>query len=153
MTTLAGKPKPVIPPRPENRVEDTAGYMTPDARKALDARLRQWQKDSSHELGVYIGKTSGGVPPAQWCQVALNAWGMGDKGEDDGLLLVIFAEEGRPGRGWWEISLGFGIEEYISDQEATRIIRTIPGPSLDAGDKDKAVNDVVNAILALIPAQ
>lgn len=139
-----------IPKQPRNRVEDTVGYMTSAARSALDARLRQWHADTGYELGVYIGTTTGKTPRAHWSLIAFNSWGMGKKGEDKGIVLFIFADEGRPGRGGWQIIVGFGVEKFITDQEATQIVREVPVPGLDAGNCDQAVNDVVNAIIAEI---
>lgn len=138
---------PSLPPQPENIVTDSMGYLSDSARKALDAKLVAYRSETKHEVGVWIGP-SPKMPKAQWCKVVFDAWGVGRKGVDDGVVLFIFPDH--PPRGWWEITVGWGLLKHISDREARLLAVYVPKPGLDAGDRDRAVVDVVNAIIAEI---
>lgn len=135
--------RPTIPPRPPEKVYDSLEFMTIEGRKALVSRLVDYQNETKHEIAVWIGDAPKGAY-GPWCHTVFNAFGIGRKGKDDGVLLFIFDS------GHWQITVGYGLEKAITDREATAIIRTVPGHSLRAGDRDKAVNDTVDAIMAEI---
>ena len=144
MVALADKPT-TLPESPTTPATDLVGFLTPEGLKALNERLVAYENRTKHQLWVWIGKTAGPVPHAEFCHVTFNAWGVGRKGVDDGVVLFIFAEQG-----WWHITVGYGLEKSITDAEAARIATHAPRPGLAVGDKDQAVNDAVSAIVAEI---
>ena len=143
MSTLADKP--AIPPRPPERVYDPSGFMSTPARKVLILRLLEYTDDTKHELGVWIGPAPEGSSIAAWCTVAFNAWGVGRKGVDDGVVLFIFPESE-----YAQITVGYGLERALSDQEASKIIKRVLSPRFRVGLKDEAVIASVDAIIAEI---
>jgi uncharacterized protein len=72
-------------------------------------------------------------------------WGIGSKDTDEGVLVVI-AVQNRAMR----IETGYGVEGYITDAHAGRIIRDIARPHLGRDDWDRGVAATVFALAELI---
>jgi uncharacterized protein len=134
-----------IPPSPDRWVTDTAGFLSPGAAQALDQRLELYEKETGHQILVYIGQTTAGYPIEDFAARAFEAWKVGRKGLDDGLVLFIMAED-RDIR----IEVGYGLEGIIPDIIAGRIINDTLIPKIRAGDADAAVGDAVTAIIGAI---
>ena len=142
---LAGVADLKIPPSPERWVTDTAGFLSPVAAQELDLKLEAYEKETGHQVLVYIGKTTGGYPIEDFAARAFEAWKVGRKGLDDGLVLFIMVED-RTVR----IEVGYGLEGVVPDVIAGRIINEILIPGIRAGDADGAVREAAAAILGAI---
>jgi uncharacterized protein len=132
-----------IPPSPSRWVTDEAGFISAAARSQLDARLESFERSTGHQVLVYIGRTTGGVPIEDWAVRAFQAWRVGRRGLDDGLVLFVMAEDRRA-----RIEVGYGLEGDVPDIIAGRIINDALIPRIREGDNDGAVSDAVTEILA-----
>jgi uncharacterized protein len=115
------------------------------ARAALDARLEAYERQTGHQVLVWIDRTTGDVPIEDFAVRTFEKWGVGRKGIDDGLVLFIFNEDRRA-----RIEVGYGLEDRVPDAVASRVIREILIPKLQAGDADSAVSSAVAALLTAI---
>jgi uncharacterized protein len=134
-----------IPPPPARWATDTAGFLSPAAVEALDRTLEQFERETGHQVLVYVGKTTGGEPIEDFAVKAFAAWKVGRKGLDDGLVLFVMAEDRRI-----RIEVGYGLEAAVPDIVAGRIINDILVPKVKAGDPDGGVRDAVTAIIERI---
>jgi uncharacterized protein len=134
-----------LPPPPTRWVEDHAGFVSPAARDALDARLEAYQHATGHQVVVWIGKTLEGAPLDDWAVRTFAAWRLGRKGFDDGIALFVLADDRAI-----DIEVGYGLEDKVPDAVASRIIREVMAPRLRAGDHDGAVVGGADAVLAAI---
>jgi len=73
------------------------------------------------------------------------AWKVGRKGMDDGLVLFILVQDRK-----LRIEVGYGLEGQMPDAMASRIIREAITPRLSTGDWDGAVSSGVDQILATL---
>ena len=137
-----------IPPSPDRWATDTAGFISPETLQTLDAKLEAFDRQTGHQVIVYIGKSTEGYPIEEFADKAFQAWAVGRKGLDDGAALFIMAED-RAIR----IEIGYGLESIIPDISAGRIINDILIPKLRKGDADGAVSDAVSAILSTISGE
>jgi uncharacterized protein len=137
-----------IPPTPTRWVTDTAGFMSAPAASALDRRLEAYEQQSGHQVLVYIGQTTGGVPIEDWADRAFQKWKVGRKGIDDGLVLFIMAQDQR-----LRFEVGYGLEGQVPDSLAGRVIDQIIVPRIRAGDPDGAVTSGIDAITQVIGGQ
>jgi uncharacterized protein len=137
-----------IPPVPTRWVTDTAGFLSPEAARSLDARLEAYERSTGHQVLTYIGKTTGGVPIEDWAVRAFEAWRVGRRGIDDGLVLFIMSDDRKV-----RIEVGYGLEPQVTDAIASRVIRDIIVPRIQAGDHDAAVNAGMDAIVQVIGGQ
>lgn len=133
------------PPVPTRWVEDGAGFLSPAAQAALDARLEGYERATGHQVVVWIGKTLAGAPLDDWAVRTFAAWKVGRKGLDDGIAMFVLADDRTI-----DIEVGYGLEDKVPDAIASRIIREVMAPRLRAGDRDGAVTAGVNAVLASI---
>ncbi|HEX5000568.1 MAG TPA: TPM domain-containing protein [Terriglobia bacterium] len=133
LCVTAGAETP-IPPAPREWVTDTAGFMSPAAATELNSRLKAYQEETQHQLLVWIGTTTDGVPIEDWAVRAFEAWKIGRKGIDDGLALFIMTSDRK-----LRIEVGYGLEGEVPDIIAGRIINDVIVPRIRAGDNDGAV--------------
>jgi uncharacterized protein len=133
------------PPAPTRWIEDDAGFLSPSARAAVDARLEAYEHATGHQVVVWIGKTIEGQPLDDWAVRTFAAWKVGRKGFDDGIAIFVLADDRKI-----DIEVGYGLEDKVPDAVASRIIREVMAPLLRAGDRDRAVTDGVDAVLAAI---
>jgi uncharacterized protein len=134
-----------IPASPDRWVTDTAGFLTPATARELDQKLEAYEKETGHQILVYIGKTTDGYPIEEFATRAFQAWKVGRKGLDDGLVLFVMAKDKKI-----RIEVGYGLEPVVPDIIAGRIINDIMVPRIRDGDQDGAVREAVAAILQTI---
>jgi uncharacterized protein len=145
LTMLAVLAAAAPPPTPTRWVEDSAGFLSPATRTALDARLESYERATGHQVIVWIGKTLEGAPLDDWAIRTFAAWKVGRKGLDDGIAMFVFADDRKI-----DIEVGYGLEDKVPDAIASRIIREVMAPRLRTGDRDGAVTAGVDAVLASI---
>src|SRR5229473_541779 len=74
-----------IPPAPERYVTDRAGVLPADRAGALNARLEQYEKETSNQILVWIdGKIPENTTLEEFTVVASRRWAAGQKGKNNG---------------------------------------------------------------------
>jgi uncharacterized protein len=132
-----------IPPAPTRWVTDPTALLTPATRSKLDARLESYERATHHQVIVWIGTTLGGAPVEEWAANAFRAWGIGRKGEDDGVAIFIFRADRA-----LRIEVGYGVEDRLPDAYASQIVRDVMTPALRANQPDAAVTGAVDQVLS-----
>lgn len=133
------------PPAPTRHVEDHTTFLTPAARDMLDAKLAAYERETGHQVIVWIARSLDGAPIDDWAVKTFEAWKLGRAGLDDGLAIFIFSDDREIA-----IEVGYGLEERVPDAIASRVIREVMAPRLQAGDRDGAVVAGVDSVLAAI---
>ncbi|MEO6775785.1 MAG: TPM domain-containing protein [Kofleriaceae bacterium] len=136
---------PPAPPVPTRWVTDSAGLLTAAKRSELDARLETYQRTTGHQVIVWIAPTLGTENLEEWTARVFTAWGIGHKGQDDGVGLFVFPQDRA-----LRIEVGYGLEDKLPDLYAKRIIDEAILPELVAGHADVAIQNGVDQILARI---
>jgi uncharacterized protein len=134
-----------IPPAPRGWVTDGTGLLSPVARGALDRKLAAYERQTGHQVAVWIGPTLGATPIEDFAVKTFKAWGLGRQGEDDGILVVVLAQDRRVA-----IEVGYGLEAVVPDAVASRVINETMVPALRAGQPGAALDSGVNALLEKI---
>jgi uncharacterized protein len=135
-----------IPPAPDRWATDEAGFLSRQTVEALDARLEGYEQQTGHQFLVWIGRTLGENEVLEdWAVKAFEAWKVGRRGLDDGLVLFIFAEDRKI-----RIEVGYGLEDKVPDAYAYRVINNILVPGFGSGRPDQAVDDAVTALIGYI---
>ncbi len=137
-----------IPSVPTRWVADTASFMSAEAVRSLDARLEAYEHSTGHQLIVYIGQTTGGMPIEDWAVRAFKAWKVGRQGLDDGLVLFIMSDDRK-----LRIEVGYGLEGQVPDAIASRIINEVIVPRIQAGERDSAVTAGMDAVVRVLSGQ
>lgn len=134
-----------IPPSPDRWVTDEAGFLSPQTVRDLDAQLEAFEQSTGHQVIVYIGQTTGGISIEEWAVKVFEAWKVGRKGMDDGLVLFIMTEDRKI-----RIEVGYGLEGVVPDAIASRVINEILIPNIQSGDNDRAVQEAVASLIETI---
>jgi uncharacterized protein len=137
--------EPALPPPPQSWVTDTVGYMSPVARQSLAGELEAYERQTGHQVLVWIGATTGDVPIEEFAVKAFEKWKVGRAAKDDGLVFFIFTEDRK-----MRIEVGYGLEDKVTDLLASQIIREVVAPRLRDNDPDGAITAGAKAILSTI---
>jgi uncharacterized protein len=134
-----------IPPAPTTWFTDHVGFLSATTASELDARLDDYARRTGHQVLVYIDRTTGGVPIEDWGVRAFERWRVGRSGIDDGLVLLVFADDHRV-----RFEVGYGLEDRVPDALAKRIIEEQIVPRIRADDHDGAIRAGIGAVTAAI---
>jgi uncharacterized protein len=134
-----------LPAPPARWATDDAGFLSPGGLARLDARLEGFERTTGDQVLVWIGDTTGTTPVEDWAARTFAAWRVGRKGLDDGLVVFVLAKDRKI-----RIEVGYGLEEKVPDAVASRVIREVIAPRLQAGDPDGALDAGVGALLGAI---
>lgn len=118
-----------VPPAPQGRVSDFAGLLAPADRQRLESRLEQIEAASSNQFAVALFKSLEGDSLEDFSIRLGDAWKVGHKGRDNGLLLLLFVDDRKV-----RIEVGKGLEGAIPDALAGRVIRDVMRPRFREGD-------------------
>jgi uncharacterized protein len=127
------------------RVNDIAGILSPGTVTSLEALLKAHEDSTSNQVAVLTISSLEGDPIEEYSIRVVDAWKLGQKGKDNGVLLLV-ARDDRKVR----IEVGRGLEGDLPDITCGSIIRKQILPRFKEGDYDAGVTDGIQAILAAI---
>ncbi|OZI41968.1 dehydrogenase [Bordetella genomosp. 4] len=135
-------------PALQARVTDLTGTLDTARRQGLEQRLAALEQRKGAQVAVLIVPTTAPDTIEQFATRVFDAWKLGRKGTDDGVLLIM-AKNDRTLR----IEVGYGLEGAIPDAMAGRIIREQIVPRLQAGDYAGGIEAGVAAIEKLVDGE
>ena len=127
------------------RVVDDAEILSPPARDRIAGLLKAHDEKTSNQIAVLTLPTLDGESVEGYATRVFEAWKLGQKGKDNGVLVVVVPKDRK-----MRIEVGYGLEGTLPDVAAARIIRNVMTPAFKAGDYDKGVGDGVAAIVATL---
>ena len=110
-------------------VTDLTGTLTAAQVQELDQQLQAFAARKGSQVAVLIVPTTRPETIEQYSIRVTDAWKLGRKGVDDGVLLLV-AKDDRAVR----IEVGYGLEGAIPDAVAKRIVAEVIVPRFQAGD-------------------
>ena len=143
---LAAPLQPV--PALEARVTDLAGTLSADEQAAIAQRLAAVEQRKGSQIALLIVPSTAPEAIEQYSIRVVDAWQLGRKGVDDGVLLLV-ATADRTLR----IEVGRGLEGAIPDAIAKRIIAEQITPHFREGRFADGLNAGVGAIIARIDGE
>lgn len=123
-----GSTEPAIP-EPVGFVNDHAGKLDEETTAKLEAFLDQLKQKTGAEFAVLIMPTTAPTSPSEYKVAVFQKWGLGKKGEDNGLLMLIAIEEREV-----RFETGYGLEGVLPDGLQSRIFREEMAPRFREGD-------------------
>ncbi len=129
-------------PIPGERVYDFFHQISPEDASAIRQTLYQYEEKTGIEIAVVTLKDLGGEDEASYAQNLGNKWGVGEKGVDNGILLVVSFEDRT-----WRIHTGKKMEIYLTDYDANEIGTGVLIPALQAGNPSEGIKNTVDAII------
>lgn len=121
-------PEPAAPATPTvARVMDAAHLLTPEQVKAITAQSASLEQRTRHQFVVVTVPSLGGHDITQYSMALGNRLGIGRKGINDGVLLVVAPKEREV-----RIAVGDGLRKQLTDAEAKTIVEQTIIPSFTA---------------------
>jgi len=135
-----------IPPRPNppRLVNDLAGMLSADEAATLERKLVAYNDSSSSQIAVVTIPTLGDNEIADYGQQLYESWGIGQKGKDNGILLLVAEKEHRA-----RIQTGYGLEGAVPDALAKRIITNTIVPAFKQERYYDGLNTATDELMAL----
>lgn len=136
-----------LPPLTQ-RVTDLTGTLSEPQRAALEARLNAFEQKKGAQIAVLLAPTFQPESIEQFGIRLAEAWKIGRKGVDDGVILLI-AKDDRQLR----IEVGYGLEGALNDATAKRIISEVMTPRFREGDYFGGIDAGITAIQTIIEGE
>jgi len=114
-------------PAPTGRLSDFAGVVDAASADSIESLALELREKTDAELAVATFPNLGGEEIEPAATELYQAWGIGRKGKDDGVLILLAREERRV-----RIEVGYGLEGPLPDGRVGSIIRLVMGPDLSA---------------------
>lgn len=132
-----------LPPRPTSFVVDEAGWLDRSEEARLQARLLEYERDTSNQIVVAILRSLEGEDLADYSQRLAEHWRIGQADRDNGILLAVYAEDRL-----LSIEVGYGLEGAVTDLVAARIRDETLVPAFRAGRRAEGIEQAVEALVA-----
>ena len=149
-TPALARNAPQFPPL-TGRVVDRANLISPETEAALTTRLEALERDTTDQVVVVTVPDLQDYPIEDYGYQLGRAWGIGQEGKNNGVLLIIARDERKV-----RIEVGYGLEPVLTDALSALIIHNDILPPLREGSYDRGITagvDAIDAQLRLDPAE
>ncbi|MFM9026383.1 MAG: TPM domain-containing protein, partial [Bacteroidota bacterium] len=137
-----------FPARSTTLVSDFAEILTPEQRQALETKLVAFNDSTSSQLAVVIMRSTGGYDISEYSVQLFNKWGIGQKKENNGILLLVATADRKV-----FITTGYGIEGVLPDGLCGRIIRYDVLPRFKSGDYYGGIDAATTSIMGIVKGE
>ena len=130
------------------------GYVTDGARvldeadeRALAAQLQAVEQRTTAEIAVVTIASLDGLSIEEYANRLFHEWGIGQKGKDNGVLVLVAPSERRV-----RIEVGYGLEPVLPDGLAGEVIRNQALPAFRDGDVPGGIRATTARVAAIVLA-
>lgn len=132
-----------VPPKPQGRVSDYTSTLTSFQIEALNRTLAEFENQTTNQIAVLLIPTLAEDSLEDYSIRLADKWQIGQKGRDNGVILVIVTEDRKI-----RIEVGYGLEGVLPDSLAGDIIRQVIAPEFLRGRFFEGIEAGVAAITA-----
>lgn len=133
-----------IPAKATTLVNDYAGVLSADEKNALEQKLVAYFDSTSTQIAVVIENSLDGDDLFDYSQRLATAWGIGEKGKNNGLLIYVAVQDRKA-----RIHTGYGMEATVTDAMTTRIRTEQMNPNFKAGNFYEGLDEATTTIMQL----
>jgi uncharacterized protein len=137
-----------VPPL-SGRVVDQAGMLDAGQRARLVAQLADYEAKTGSQIAVLLVKTTEPEVIEQYSIRVADAWKLGRKGVDDGVLLVVARDNPKALRRL-RIEAGRGVQGVLTDAQSKRILQDVIAPYFRQNQYGEGLSAGVAAIEHLL---
>ncbi|MBN2568400.1 MAG: TPM domain-containing protein [Deltaproteobacteria bacterium] len=131
-------------PRPVGAINDFAGVIPEKYKQTIENVAREVLDKTGIAVVVATLKDIDGNDPADYANRLYEAWGIGKKGEDRGVLILLALKERRV-----RIEVGYGFEGTLTDGMSGEILDKYVVPLLKKGDYGGGIFNAVIAVSSI----
>lgn len=136
--------EPIASLHPTNYVNDFAGVLSPETIAQLNDLCRQVDEKAKAQIAVVTVKSLDGQDVFDYAVALYQAWGIGKKGSDRGVLILLATQDRKFGA-----STGYGLEPILPDGKVGGFRREAT-PLLAAGNYDAGLSLMTSRIASVI---
>ena len=103
---------------PARLVNDFADILSADEERLLENKLVAFDDNTSTQITIVSLSNLDGEPASSYAPKLAEAWGIGNKQRNNGILILVSMDNPRE----VFIATGYGVEEFVTDGLAKRII-------------------------------
>lgn len=142
--SVFGDPSSDFPAKsnPPRLINDFAGMLNEGERQALEQKVNRFNDSTSIEISVVIIRNIGDYAIEDYATRLGDYWGIGKKQHDNGVLLLIAAENRSA-----FLATGYGMEGVLPDSRCKRIIQSELIPSFRRAEYFNGITLTVDAII------
>jgi uncharacterized protein len=130
------------------RVTDLTETLSSEQRSGIEAKLTEFEQRKGAQIAVLVIPTTKPESVEEYAVRVMEAWKLGRKNVNDGVLLVV-AKEDRKLR----IEVGYGLEGALNDAVSKRIISDFIAPRFKEGDFFAGLDAGVDKIVAVVSGE
>jgi len=123
-----------IPPEPDQWVMDYANLLKENELTSLNNLLSSYEDSTSNQIVVAIFNDAQGYPIEEFTIKLAEAWQIGQKEKDNGIILAIFMQERKI-----RIEVGYGLEDMVPDAIALQIAQYVISSYFKDGNYYKGI--------------
>ncbi|WP_374788725.1 TPM domain-containing protein [Brucella oryzae] len=127
------------------RVVDAAGIIDPAERQQLTQKLADFEAKSSDQVVVVTVPSLNGEDIETYSNRLFRAWALGQKQENNGILLVVAPNDRKV-----RIEVGYGLEGVMTDALSSVIINGTIIPEFRTGNYSNGIVQGVDGILSVL---
>ncbi len=133
-----------LPPRPApfRFVNDQANLLAPADAKKLESGLRRYADNTGTQMVVVTVPTLGGRDVADYGRALGTAWGVGQRGKNNGVVVLIGAQEHKV-----TIQAGSGLKSTITPELTGRVITQEMTPGFKQGNYFAGLRAGLNTLM------
>ncbi|MEX1189316.1 MAG: TPM domain-containing protein [Bacteroidia bacterium] len=133
-------------PSPPKLVNDFANILDDKQEQQLENKLVAFDDSTSNQIVIVTMAELNGEPASSYAPKLFIDWGIGNKGRDNGILILVSMSNPRE----VFINTGYGVESFVPDITAGRIVQEHLLPRFKANDYygglDLATNDLIELL-------
>ena len=130
--------------QPQGYVSDFAGVIPDSNRAPLQAYCGAVEQSTGAQMALVVIPSLEGEPIEDVANTIFRAWGVGQKGKNEGILLLLAVQDRRS-----RLEVGYGLEPILPDGLSGSILRQMR-PALRQGDYGDAMLAAAETIGATI---
>ncbi len=134
-----------VPATPGSWVNDYAGIFSKAEVSRLEQKLNAFEYRTSTQIFVVTIDNNGGYPASMLAPMIGEAWGVGQKGENNGIVILVDMQDKD-----MFIATGYGNEEYVTDAVAGQIVRNEIIPNFKNGAYYTGIDQATNVLISLL---
>jgi uncharacterized protein len=132
-----------IPAQPLNHVVDLAGIIEPEMEANLNRYLLELEQKTTAQMIILTIKSLEGESIEGFSiRVAHDMWKLGQKGKDNGVLLLVSLQDMK-----YRFEVGYGLEGILTDALTSRIGRQYLVPAFRQGDYSGGITAAALAVI------
>jgi len=123
-------------------VNDNAGMLTEGERAQLEQQLTAYERKTGRQFALLSIESLEGDALESFSIRVVEAWKLGQKGKDSGLLLLVVKKEHK-----LRIEVGYGLEGQVTDAFSSRVIRNVLVPAMRAGKTEAGLEQAFDLLM------